>query len=307
MSTEQPFQGIRTFLKAKTQPITKGIKILGVPLDATTSFRSGARHGPAAIREASLMLTDGSHPVFRNSLDYDKLWDAGDFPVNNASSIRTLEDFGDYLYSFYNPDVCNLLLGGDHTITYPAISALSNRLNKKISVVHFDAHCDTWKDHWGVSIAHGTWLYHAIDNGHVDPNTSIQIGIRSPVDPATSDYFHNMGGTVITNRSFLKHSLDEIIQSIRNKVGDNPAYLTFDIDCLDPAYAPGTGTPEVGGLTTLQAQYILENLNLKWIGADFVEVAPAYDHANITSLAAASLAYTWICQMQSTFGVLSNK
>ena len=304
MQYEQPFQGIRTFLKAKTQPITSGIKIMGVPLDATTSFRSGARHGPAAIREASLMLTDGSHPIFRNALDYNKLWDAGDYPVNNASPSRSLNDLGDYFIEFYNPDLYNLLLGGDHTITYPAISALSHNLGKPISVVHFDAHCDTWQDHWKTNIAHGTWLYHAIENGYVEPTTSVQIGIRSPADPKISDYFYNCGGEVISNRAFLKHKLDDIVQMIRNKVGDNPVYLTFDIDCLDPAYAPGTGTPEIGGLTTLQAQYILENLDLNWIGADFVEVAPAYDHGEITSLAAATLAYTWVCQMQSTFKLL---
>jgi agmatinase len=307
MSTEQPFQGIRTFLKAKTQPIINGIKIIGVPLDATTSFRSGARHGPAAIREASLMLTDGNHPVFRNELNYNKLCDAGDFPVNNADPKKSLNSLTDYLYENYNPKICNLLLGGDHTITYPAINALSYRFDRRVSIVHFDAHCDTWKDHWGTSLAHGTWLYHAIEMGFVDPTTSIQIGIRSPADPVTADYFSIRGGTVINNRAFLKNDLDSIINNIRNVVNDNPVYLTFDIDCLDPAYAPGTGTPEIGGLTTLQAQYILENLNLKWIGADFVEVAPAYDHANITSLAAASLAYTWICQMQSTFGILYYK
>jgi agmatinase len=304
MSKEQPFQGIRTFLKAKTDIIEKGIKILGVPFDANTSFRSGARHGPAAIREASLMLTDGSHPIFRNALNYDELWDAGDFPVNNAESYPSLKRLQEYFFGSLDLKLKYLLLGGDHSITYPMLQALSQFYNKPISLVHFDAHCDTWSDHWGKPIGHGSWLYHAIINNYVDPKTTVQIGIRSPADPEAADYLKNAGGTVIDNRAFLRDNLDSIVDRIKGIIGDNLVYLTFDIDCLDPAYAPGTGTPEIGGLTTLQAQYILENLNLNWIGADFVEVAPAYDHGDITSLAAATLAYSWICQMQSTFKLL---
>lgn len=304
MQNEQPFQGIRTFLKAKTDPIEQGIKILGVPFDANTSFRSGARHAPAAIREASLMLTDGSHPIFRNALNYDELWDAGDYPVNNGYPANSLQRLRDYFFTTFDPKLKTLLLGGDHSITFPMLQALSDVLIKPISLVHFDAHCDTWSDHWGTPIGHGSWLYHAITIGYVDPVTTVQIGIRSPADPKDADFLKNAGGTVITNRAFLNHNLDSIVNQIRNVIGDNQVYLTFDIDCLDPAYAPGTGTPEIGGLTTLQAQYILENLNLNWIGADFVEVAPAYDHSNITSLAAATLAYTWVCQMQSTFKLL---
>lgn len=301
---EQPFHGIRTFLKANTYNIDKGIKILGVPLDSNTSFRSGARHAPAAIREASLMLTDGSHPVYRNDLNYDELWDAGDYPVNNSNPHTSLLDFYEYYADSFDPNLKHLLFGGDHSITYPAIKALSSIYGKPISLVHFDAHCDTWRSHWGTTIGHGTWLYHAIVNGYVEPVNTVQIGIRSPADAEAADFLTTTGGTVIGSRAFLKNDLDTIINDIRNVIGDNDVYLTFDIDCLDPAYAPGTGTPEIGGLTTLQAQYILENLNLNWIGADFVEVAPAYDHSNITSLAAATLAHTWICQMQSTFKLL---
>lgn len=302
---EQPYQGFRTFLKAGTiDDITTGILVMGIPLDSNTSFRSGARHAPAAIREASLMLTDGSHPVFRNDINYDQLRDLGDFPVNNANPELSLADIFDYFYSYSRKGVKNLIFGGDHSITFPMLRAHTLLTNEKVSLVHFDAHCDTWDNHWGSKLGHGTWLYHAIENGYVDPETTVQIGIRSPAQVAAHDYLTNKGGLVINNRNFLVHSLDTIVSMVKNRIGNNPVYLTFDIDALDPAYAPGTGTPEIGGLTTLQAQYLLENLDLNWVGADFVEVAPAYDHSNITSLAAATLAYTWVCQQQSTFKLL---
>lgn len=307
---EQPYQGLRTFLKAPSvaspRPALedKTILVMGIPFDSNTSFRSGARHAPAAIREASLMLTDGSHPIYRNAINYDLLVDIGDFSVNNADPKLTLESIANVFSMRTWNKSKKLILGGDHSITYPLIKALYYHHQKKISLVHFDAHCDTWKDHWGVKIGHGSWLYHAIEEGFVDPKTTVQIGIRSPADPEASDYLTQRGGTVIKSRDFLRHSLDHIIDTVKNVIGDNAVYLSFDIDALDPAYAPGTGTPEIGGLTTLQAQYLLENLDLNWIGADFVEVAPAYDHADITSLAAATLAYTWVCQMQSTFKLL---
>jgi len=303
---EFPYQGIRTFLKAGTYPVDKGIKVIGVPLDSNTSFRSGARHGPAAIREASLMLTDGSHPVFKNNIDYNYIYDAGDFPVNNSSPHFTMEEFQRdcYISLCSNKDLKHLLLGGDHSLSYYMIKALSHALSKKISVVHFDAHCDTWKTAWGEKIAHGTWLYHAINDGYVDPVTSIQIGIRSPCDPETSEWFTKQCGTVINSRALMNNSLDWVINKISSTVDPESAYLTFDIDALDPAYAPGTGTPEIGGMTTQQAQYIIEDLNINWLAADFVEVCPAYDHANITALAAASLAYSWVCQQQSLFNLI---
>ena len=308
-----PMHGIRTFLKSGTIEQKNSIQVLGIPYDSATTFRSGARQGPAAIREASLMLTDGCHPTFHNMVDYNHIWDSGDLAINNAFEVSECHGkIQSYIQTILMPNKnIPLIFGGDHSITRGIIrgigDSLWNEYEFPISVVHFDAHCDTWFNHGSGYYGHGTWMYNAIQEGFVDASKSVQIGIRSTADLKSGDYFSNKGGTVITPIDFVKRNIDSIVDQIRNVVGNKKCYLTFDIDCLDPAYAPGTGTPEIGGLTTIQAKYLIENLFLDWIGADFVEVAPAYDVSSITSLAAATLAWSWVCQMQSSFQLIRNK
>jgi agmatinase len=192
-----------------------------------------------------------------------------------------------------------LWLGGDHSITLPLLRAYRELHGRPLALVHFDAHCDTWTDHFGEASGHGTWTYEAVQEGLVDPRLSTQIGIRSSGSRDAREYIRDQGGVIHTARDLrgLENAsqLAAVIDGVRQRVGDTPVYLTLDIDCLDPAFAPGTGTPEPGGLTTNQVLTLLEAwADLPWIGMDVCEVAPPYDHADLTSNAAAVLAWTWL-------------
>lgn len=267
--------------------------VIGAPVDCATTFRSGARMGPNAIRDASMMLTDGVNERYPVSL-VDFVSDAGDIPIPSGyndvangvikSSMRELA--GKHVVT----------LGGHHGITYPILSALARSYTSpEMAVVHFDAHCDTWQDHFGMPYGHGSWLYLAIEDNLVDPYHAISIGIRSPADEISRNFLASKGGTTISARSAMRHSPRLMADVIRAKVGDRPAYLSLDIDCLDPAHAPGTGTPEVGGLSTMWLMEVIEELqNINWVGMDCVEVSPPYDHSQITSLAAATLVWQYL-------------
>jgi agmatinase len=181
-----------------------------------------------------------------------------------------------------------LTFGGDHFISYPLLKAHARKYGT-LSLIHFDAHSDTWPDEEGKRVDHGTMFWHAAREGLVDPARSVQIGLRTTNDD-------HMGFQVLDARQVHRRGCEAIVEAIRARVGDNPVYLTFDIDCLDPAFAPGTGTPVCGGLSTVQALEILGGLRgINLVGMDVVEVAPAYDHADVTSLAAATLAMEMLC------------
>ena len=193
--------------------------------------------------------------------------------------------------------------GGDHSITLPLLRAYRAQLGRPLALVHFDAHCDTWPDHSGEPSGHGTWLREAIDEDLLDPRLTVQFGIRSPAERETREYVRERGGLIYTGRDLRgltsAEQLRKICATVRTRfasAADTPVYLSLDIDCLDPAYAPGTGTPEPGGLATVQVMTLLEELHdMNWVGMDLCEVAPAYDHAEITSNAAATLVWTYLC------------
>jgi agmatinase len=191
-----------------------------------------------------------------------------------------------------------VFLGGDHSITLPLLRAAHARYGP-VGLLHFDAHCDTWQDHFGEPSGHGTWTYEAIQEGLVSPAHTAQIGLRSAGERAAREYVQDQGGLIYTARDLRGRDgagLDAVVQSIRARMGQRPCYLTLDIDCLDPAFAPGTGTPEPGGLSSSQVLTLLEELApLNWVGMDCVEVAPAYDHAELTSNAAAHFVWTYLC------------
>jgi len=266
------------------------ICIAGIPLDLGVTNRAGAREGPAAIRRASRMLVDGIHPShWVDPLTLD-IADIGDFALalgDLTGSLAAIEA---------QAAQCQHLvtLGGEHGITLPLLRALHRR-HGPLALLHVDAHCDTWADSFGQPFGHGSVFYHAIREGLVDPHRMVQLGLRSPVDRATWDWTLAQGVTVIPAQEALESTPAALAPRIRGVLGHGPAYLSFDIDALDPAFAPGTGTPEVGGLNTWQAQGILRRLGgLAWVGMDVVEVAPAYDHAEITALAAATLAWEYL-------------
>lgn len=188
-------------------------------------------------------------------------------------------------------------LGGDHSVTLALLRA-ARRLHGPLALVHFDAHCDTWENHFDEPSGHGTWTREAIQEGLVTPAHTVQIGLRSSGDRATREYVQDQGGLIFTARALRGkdgEGLAEVIAMIRERIGQRPCYLTLDIDCLDPAFAPGTGTPEPGGLSSSQVMTLLEELaGLQWVGMDCVEVAPAYDHAELTSQAAAAFVWTYL-------------
>jgi agmatinase len=192
-------------------------------------------------------------------------------------------------------------LGGDHSITLPLLRAYRKALGRPLALVHFDAHCDTWRDHFGEPSGHGTWTREALQEGLVLPQATVQIGIRSSGGKAAREYVNSVGGRVFSARELRGAEspvqLAFVIGEIRRRVraAAAPVYLTIDIDCLDPAFAPGTGTPEPGGLTTAQVLTLLEELaDLDFVGMDCAEVAPAYDHAELTANAASTLVWTYL-------------
>ena len=265
--------------------------VAGLPLDLGTTNRAGAREGPAAIRAASRMLCDGDHPTHWVEPALLDLADIGDFDIalgDIAASYALIEAQA--------ADLAHVLaLGGDHGATLPLLRALVRRLGTPVGLVHFDAHVDTWPTTFGNALGHGSVFYRAIEEKLVDPERMVQIGIRSPVARDVWDWTRAQGVTILDAQSVHANGPAFVAQTIKRVVGTGPSYLSFDIDALDPAFAPGTGTPEIGGLATWQAQAILRNLGgVAFVGMDVMEVAPAYDHGEITALAAATIVWEYL-------------
>ncbi len=271
--------------------------VAGVPLDIGTTNRAGARDGPHAIRRASRMLTDGEHPEFWIEPATMNLADIGDLQLalgDIPASLRLIEQQVAGLAHL-------VALGGEHGITLPLLRALSRRVGGALALVHFDAHVDTWPTNFGQTHAHGSVFYHAIEEHLVEPHRMIQIGIRSPVEREVWDWTIGHGVTVLTAQDVHAMGPAAVAQRIHDVIGEAPAYLSFDVDALDPAFAPGTGTPEIGGLASWQVQAILRRLRgIAFVGMDVVEVAPAYDVAEITALAAATVAWEYLALVGST-------
>jgi len=270
--------------------------VAGIPFDLGTTNRSGARSGPAAIRAASRMLVDGAHPQFRNEpATMEKVADLGDFGIALGDIPASME-----LIERQAREISHLVaLGGDHSVTLPLLRAVAHRHGPP-AVIHFDAHVDTWPDSFGQRLGHGSVFYRAIEDHLVQPQRMIQVGIRSPISREVHDWTVGHGVTVVAALDAHEIGSAAVAARIRDTVGDTPVYLSFDIDVLDPAFAPGTGTPEIGGLASWQVQSILRRLSgLAFIGMDVVEVAPAYDTAEITALAAATVAWEYLCLVEA--------
>ena len=280
-----------SFLGIERDDPASPICVAGIPFDLGTTDRAGARFGPAAIRQASRMLIDGDHPVHWVNPAALPLADIGNFAIalgDIAKSLALIEEQASGIAHL-------VALGGDHGVTLPLLRALAKR-DGPVALIHFDAHVDTWPDNFGQTQAHGTVFYHAIEEGLVKPRQMVQVGIRSPLERAVHHWTLAQGVTIVPAQKVHEQGPAAIAEQIRAIVGEGPAYLSFDIDALDPAFAPGTGTPEVGGLATWQAQAILRRLaGLQFIGMDLVEVSPPYDVAEITALAGATMAWEYLC------------
>jgi agmatinase len=297
------YRSASTYLNCPTRGEASDLPfaIAGLTYDGAVSNRPGARFGPQAIRQASRMLCDATHPLF-DTTPLGQLCDAGDLPLPNTELGA--------MRAALMPQAAALLaahhmvwLGGDHSVTLPILRALHREHGGPVAILHFDAHCDTWLDHFGELSGHGTWVSEAMHEGLIIPAATVQIGIRSAAQSAAREYVNSRGGRVFTARELRGKSsaaqLAPVLAEIRERMqraGSPPLYLTLDIDCLDPAFAPGTGTPEPGGLATDQVLTIIEELaDLNWVGMDCVEVAPSYDHAELTSNAASAFVWTYLC------------
>jgi agmatinase len=269
------------------------VAVIGAPFDGGVSFRPGARFGPSAIRQASRHLRPAYHPV-QDVSPYRVLQavDAGDVPCNpfdiDAALQQVDDGIGDLLTSGARP----VILGGDHTIALGGLRAVA-RKHGPVALIHFDAHLDTWNSYFGADRTHGTVFRRAHEEGLLIQDAGTHIGIRGPLYAAedlTDDAA--FGFEIIRAEDLDRIGVGEISDRIRRRVGDAPVYLSIDIDVLDPAFAPGTGTPEMGGLTSRELLALVRALpREQLVAADLVEVSPAYDHAEITSLAAATLGF----------------
>ncbi len=299
--TTFPFGGNGSFLRVPAPEGPAPYGIAGLPWDGAVTNRPGARFGPAAIRQASQMLCDAVHPHFDRS-PIGLLEDHGDIALPNTQlqAMRAvLEPAARQLIERQHM----VWLGGDHSVTLSLLRAHHAKLGRPLALIHFDAHCDTWADHFGEPSGHGTWAHEALSEGLVDPRGFVQLGIRSSADRASRERVSREGGLVFDGRSLrglhrlqeLQAVIDAVVHRM-DELGRPPVYLTLDIDCLDPAFAPGTGTPEPAGLTTAQVMTLLEGwAGLPFVGMDCVEVSPPYDHAELTSMAAAHFVWTYLC------------
>lgn len=282
-----------TFLGAcDASPEQAAFHIAGIPFDLGVTNRSGAREAPHAVRRASRMLADGANPVGWVDPAALPTADIGDFAIalgDIAQSLRLIEEQAAAI-----PHL--LAIGGDHTISLPLLRALTRRRGGAVGLVHFDAHVDTWPDNFGQPLAHGSPFFHAVEEGLVDPRRMIQVGIRSPVQREVHDWTVGHGITILSAEDVHLMGPDKVAEAIRRVAGDGAVYLSVDVDAVDPGQAPGTGTPEVGGLFSWQLMAVLRRLRgLAWAGMDVVEVSPAYDVSEITALLAASVVWQYLC------------
>lgn len=291
------FCNVGNFMRMQRFESAEGLDfaIYGIPFDTASSYRSGARFGPQGIRNISVMMKT-NNPVHEvNILDYLKGADLGDVNVVPGYIHPTYEKIEEFVSDVIQYDCIPIALGGDHSVTLGELRAIAKK-HGPVSLVHFDSHADINDEVFGEKYNHGTPFRRAIEEGLIDPHRSIQIGMRGSIyDAGEFKLAAELGLTLIPTHEVREMGIPAVIEKIKEVVGDNKAFLTFDIDFVDPAYAPATGTPEVGGYTSYEAiSFIRGVADLNFVGFDIVEVAPAYDHAEVTSLLAANLVFEFI-------------
>ena len=297
------YAGISTFMRLPCMEVAEAIGadigLIGVPWDGGTTNRPGARHGPRQVREMSALMRN-YHPALELSpYAFANCVDLGDAPVNPICVDTTLKMIEGFYRDVVKRGVAPLSAGGDHLVSLPIMRALAER-HGPLGMVHFDAHTDTWDTYFGdFKYTHGTPFRRAIEEGVLDPRRTVQIGIRGGVyDADDGAWGLEQGIRVITIEEYNDLGPQAVIEEARRVVGTRPTYVSFDVDALDPVYAPGTGTPEIGGLTTFDAQKMLRCLRgLNVIGGDVVEVSPPFDPSGNTALVGATLMFEILCVM----------
>jgi len=308
--TYEPMQAMRhteipTFMRAPFVTDLSGVDIgiIGIPYDGGLTFRTGARHGPREVRNESSVMRSINVVTGARPYEQARVADIGDVQFRNMfaqeEAIRDIERFYDAIAA---TGVIPLGIGGDHSVTWPILKALAKHQDEPIAIIHVDSHTDTWGEFSGSKFHHGAPFRLATEAGVIDPTKTVQIGIRGGQNVTEGlDYSRDKGMRLITIEEFEDLGWQAVAQEARRVVGDSPVYLTFDIDGLDPAYAPGTGTPEPGGITMREAQRMLREFSgLNFIGGDMVEVAPPFDPSGFTALNGATIAFEILCLLAET-------
>lgn len=298
-ATKMPrYGGFATFalLPQLHEIASADVAIIGIPFDAGVSYRPGARFGPSHVRESSRLLRPFNPATNSSPFGSQQVVDAGDFaanPFNIEEAISSIRKNYDQLSERVKRIVS---IGGDHTVTLPILRSLSAK-HGPISVIHFDAHLDTWDSYFGADYTHGTTFRRASEEGLLDPEGCMHIGTRGPLYVAqdlTDD--KAIGFQIFSSVEFQDLGVQPAIEKMQSRIGNRPVYISIDIDVLDPAHAPGTGTPEPGGLTSRELLSLIRATSgMNIVGADVVEVAPAYDNAQITGIAASHIIYELLC------------
>jgi agmatinase len=274
------------------------VAVVGVPFDSGTSYRPGARFGPTAVRQGSRLLRPW-HPSLRVApFGAQQVADAGDIACNPFDIKEAMDQIEAAAAGLLAEAAHLLAIGGDHTIAYPLLRVASQRFGP-VALVHFDAHLDTWQTYFGAPLTHGTPFRRAAEEGLFSEEHSMHVGIRGPLyAPSDLEEDAELGFAAVSAMEIERIGIDGVVAAIRERVQDQPLYVSIDIDVLDPAHAPGTGTPEAGGFTSREVLGILRGLaGMPLVGADVVEVAPAYDHAEMTAVAAAHICYELLALM----------
>jgi guanidinopropionase len=298
------FCGIPTFMRTPlvSHPSEIDIGIAGVPYDGGVTARPGARYGPREIRNMSSLTRAIHHVTGFNPFAACRVGDVGDVPFTNLYDIEAAhEEIRRFLTPFFASGKKMLIAGGDHSITYPVFQAMQPA--RPLGMVHIDAHTDTWDSFAGSKFTHGSPFRRAVEAGLLDPKRTIQIGIRGAQNSDSGwRYSLESGMRVVFIEEFDRMGVDAVIAEARRVVGDGPTYLSIDVDGLDPVFAPGTGTPEIGGLTTRETLQLIRGLSgLNLLGADVVEVAPPYDPSGNTALLGATLMYEALCLLAESY------
>ena len=298
------YTGISTFMRTPyvQDPTNLDIAMVGVPFDSAVTNRPGARHGPREVRNQSSLIRRVHHVSKVNPFELCNVGDMGDTPVNPVNLINSLEMIEEFYQPLAEAEVVPLSCGGDHLITLPIFRAIAK--DRPVGMVHFDAHTDTADEAYnGEKYHHGTPFRRAVEEGLLDPKRTIQIGIRGSM--SDDDYYnfsYESGMRVVHIEEFFKLGVNKVIREARRTVGDGPTYISFDVDGLDPAYAPGTGTPEVGGYTTYDAQKMLRGLSgCNLIGGDVVEISPPLDPSGNTALVGATMMFEILCLLAESY------
>lgn len=306
-ATTPRFAGIATFMRTQRHDITNDLDVAlaGVPFDIGVNYRAGARQGPAGVREASRLIrrvhsTSGIAPY-----DICNVADVGDAPVNPIDLGRSIDMIEAFFAKIHAAGAAPLAIGGDHTVPLPILRAIAK--DRPVGIFHIDSHADTLDSLADTRINHATTFRRGVEEGLIDPKRTIQIGLRgSRFSPDDIKWGQDAGFTCITFDDYEAMGRDAVVKKIREVLGNGPTYMTIDIDGIDPAWAPGTGVPEIGGLTPRDVQVMVRSLQgMHLVGGDICEVAPCFDPTGITCVTAANLMWEMLCVLADSKAIRS--